>query len=170
LGLGRLRLATHIHWVCRCDFIDRCTHYVPSRAQRLQTAPLALVEPNAPLSEAKKRAITAVVGAFSHEVLMSLCQVLMTQYFVLTNEDNEQWAETPEEYAFEEVSRHPRRHLHPPHVSSQSISGSPALPMRCHLGLFVGGRCVEVLDASVRRAPLREAPDAVPGRARKVSA
>ena len=131
LSLGMpLGQVSHMPGYCRCDSLDRCPHYVPSRTQRLQTASLALVDPNAPLSETKKRAIAAVVGAFSHEVLMSLCQVLMTQYFVLTNEDHEQWAEEPEEYAFEEVGRHPRRHLHSLPVSLQSVSSSPLrLPM-----------------------------------------
>lgn len=80
-----------------------CNHYLPSRSHRLETASLALTDPNLQLPEKKKGAIAVVVEMFSEQVLLSLCQVILAKYLVLTNTDSQQWADAPEEYAFEEV-------------------------------------------------------------------
>lgn len=78
--------------------------YKPPRTVRLEDVETAmdriaggLQQLEQPLSALAVEAMQHVISVLSEPTLLELCQVLIGQYFVLTPEDREQWAEAPEE-------------------------------------------------------------------------
>ena len=87
----------------------QCPRYKPGCAVRLEDshAAVAAALAKGDASETPTPAVMTAVGLvtrmFSQAMLTQICQVMVGEYFMMSAEEAEEWADSPEEYVFEEA-------------------------------------------------------------------